>query len=376
MSNRTYTAKIVTQKQGLEQQFKRLLERAGRFEVMAPENNRQPDLLIYELSGDLEGTFDLVHTMLDTNQVGDVFLTSAKIDTTILLKALKAGITGFFAQPLDEDEVLSGLNKFKQKQSTCEEPRKTSRGRIVYLLGSKGGAGTTTLGVNMATLLSNKPHNLKVVLLDMNMLFGDMPLYLDLNYTCHLTEVINQLDRLDRDFLQACLTQHTSGLQVLPSPRTLSGQRMPTPEIMERILTLFSSMFDFVLIDGGKTLDVASMEMIRMASDIFLISQLNLPALSNAKKLIDFFDFNKLADNGKMKVIVSGYSHKSPISISEAAEALSQKIYWTVPDDEKVCFSALHQGRSINEIAPRSKIGKNLEQLCENFLLQVKQEEG
>ena len=135
-------------------------------------------------------------------------------------------------------------------------------------------------------------------------------------------------------------------------------------------------MFDFVLIDGGKTLDAVNIEMMRMASDIFFVSQLDLPALSNARKLIDFFRFNKLAENGKLKVIVSRYSRKSPISVNEAKEALSEKIYWTVPDDEKVCFSALNQGRPINEIAPRSKIGKNLEQLCENILLKDTRKEG
>lgn len=373
MSHRNFSAKIVTQKPVLSQQLERCIERAGDIEVMAPEKKQRPDILIYELSGDLQETFDLIHTMLDTNQVDAVFLTSVKVETAVLLKALQTGIDGFFTQPLNEGEVVAALNKFKEKQLTCEEPPMMPKGRIIYLLGSKGGAGTTTLGVNMATLLSNSSRKLKVVLLDMNMLLGDIPLFIELDYTCSITEVIDKVDRLDQEFLQACLTEHPSGLKVLPSPRILNRQTLFTPETMERILTLLSSMFDYVLIDGGKTIDTAHTEMMRMAGDIFLVTLLDLPALSNARKLIDLFRYRKLDDSGKLKVIVTRYSRKSPISIKEAKEALTEDIYWTVPEDEKACFSALNQGRPINEIAPRSKIGKNLEELCKNYLQKVSQ---
>ncbi len=102
------------------------------------------------------------------------------------------------------------------------------------MLGSKGGVGTTTVSVNLAVALSNSKRH-SVALLDMNTVFGEIPLFLEIQPKFHWGEITKNIDRLDDTFLMNVLSKHSSGVHILPSPAYLNGHQSPTPEIMERL---------------------------------------------------------------------------------------------------------------------------------------------
>ena len=122
-----------------------------------------------------------VQTLLHTGEANEIFLTSDCTDSELFMQAMRIGVKEFFSQPISEDEVRQSLERFKKRhQEPAMQPAR-KKGRIITVFGSKGGVGTTTVAVNIAVSLVQNNADCSVTLLDMNTLFGEIPLFLEMS---------------------------------------------------------------------------------------------------------------------------------------------------------------------------------------------------
>ena len=152
MMNQKFSVSIKARNREVGKELERIVLAAGGFRLNDPKE--RPDLLIFELSEKFDEEFKLLESLLASNAVGEVFVTSQAHDTDLLLKAMRAGAKEFLSQPLNELEVKTALAAFKKRmqQSTLKEPIRN--GQIIHLIGAKGGVGTTTVAVNLAMILA------------------------------------------------------------------------------------------------------------------------------------------------------------------------------------------------------------------------------
>jgi pilus assembly protein CpaE len=235
------------------------------------------------------------------------------------------------------------------------------------VMGSKGGVGTTTVAVNLASALVHQKSSPTVALLDMNTLFGDIPLFLDLQSKFHWGEITKNIDRLDDTFLMNVLDKHPTGICVLTSPGYLNGHIEPTPDIMERLLCQMQSMFDFIIVDAGQSTKDTSLKVTQMAEALLLISTLNLPCLSNTSKLVQSYLNMGYATRDKIKIIINRYLKKGEISLKDAEAGLQQELFWVVPNDYETTMSAINHGKSLIEHCPKSTLSKSFRDMAASF---------
>ena len=155
---------------------------------------------------------------------------------------------------------------------------------------------------------------------------------------------------------------------MLTSPPGLDGTNFATPEIIERLLTLMRNEFDFIVIDGGQSLDENSLKILEMSDFVLLVAVLNLPCLANVKRLL--WTFQKLGFPGKenIRTVINRYHKKSLISLKEAEASIGQKIFWLIPNDFPTTMSAINQGKVLSSVAGGMEITKNLRELAFAFL--------
>jgi len=344
--------------------------------LLQKKDNARADLLIVELSQDIERQFQLIQSLLSAAAVREVFVISEAAQPEVLLQAIKVGIKEFLPLPLDEQELRRGLESFITRHNGQAAAR-TKFGDIVHVMGAKGGVGATTVAVNLAMALAKKESRLSIALVDMNMLFGDLPLFLEITPKYHWGEITKNIERLDSTFLQNVLAKHPSGLHVLPSPGYLNGYPAATPEVVERLLRLMQTMFDFVIVDGGQSLNPATLRVVEMCNRLLLVSLLSLPCLANTNKVVRSFDNLSLSVNERLHLVINRYLKKAEISVAEAEQTVNQKIFWMIPNDYKTTMSAINQGKSLLEIAPKQEVTRSLCQLADRLLpAQQKPEKG
>jgi pilus assembly protein CpaE len=242
------------------------------------------------------------------------------------------------------------------------------KGTIITTFGSKGGVGTTTVAVNLAVNLAMKDNSKSVALVDMNTLFGEIPLFLEITPQFHWGEITKNVDRLDHAFLANILTRHPTGVHVLSSPAHLNGHIRPTPEIMSHLLDLMKGTFDFVVIDGGQSTDDTTLRIVELSDTLLLIIILSLPCLANSNKLIQSFIELGFLNNDQIKVVANRHVKNSEISPSDAKAGIGKNLFWIIPNDYRTTMSAINQGKPLSKIAPKALITQSFEDLAEVFI--------
>jgi len=326
------------------------------------------DLWILEIGEDPKKEFELIQTIKSLGTEKEVFLTSSRLEPDLLIQALRAGAKEFFPQPVNKEEVRNALIKFKElRESEKVVKEKKKNGKIIDIVGSKGGVGTTTVAVNLATSLAQSEGNPLVALVDMNLLFGEIPVFLDIESGFNWAEVARNISRIDSTYLMSILTKHSSGVYVLPSPTGLDGVNVATPEIIEKLFEEMQEIFDFVIIDGGQSIDEISFKIFEMADMVLLVSILSLPCLTNVKRLL--WTFKRLGNppEENIQIIVSRFIKKSEISLQEAERSINKEIFWIVPNDYLTTMSAINLGKTLSNVSGGSEISKNFVALAAKF---------
>jgi pilus assembly protein CpaE len=367
--NQKCSVRIKVKSEGLGKELERIVHAVGGFRLDNPEERHRPDLLIYELGENFDEEFKVLQSLLDSNALTEIFVTSKKRNADLLLKAMRAGIKEFLSQPLDEREVKEALLSFKKRMeqtSAVKEP--IHEGRIINVIGTKGGVGTTTVAVNLAMILAQEKKAGSVALVDLNTVFGEIPLFLSVKPTYHWGQIVQNVARLDSTFLLNAMAKHPSGVHILPSPSYLNGHRPATPEIMDRLLTTMKKTFDFIIVDGGQSLDGPALKVIEMADRVFLITLLNLPCLHNTNNLLKSLSSVGMTQKDRVRLVVNRYLKKSDITLKEAEESVQSRIFWRIPNDYKTTMSAINRGKPLREISPRAEITKSLEGLAGSLI--------
>ena len=344
-------------------QFSEIIGSVNGFRIIKPADTLKPDLQIFEINGNPD-EFNRIQSLLITGKPHEIFLTSEKTDSEILMQAIRAGVKEFFPQPIKRSDVEQALKRFKERRTPAAPVTQQKSGKLISVIGSKGGVGTTTISVNLAVTLAEQENNRSVAILDMNTLFGEIPLFLEISPKYHWGEITKNIERLDETFLMNVLSKDSSGVNVLPSPGYLNGHQAPTPKIMERLLNLMKQMFDFVIIDCGQSTNETALKTIQMSDEVLLISVLSLPCLSNTNKLLrSFIDLGYLRKE-RIKVVLNRYIKKSEISLQDAEKGIGHDIVWIIPNDYGITMSAINNGKPLSHIAPRSKIVKSFEEMA------------
>lgn len=332
------------------------------FRVLHTDESPSCDILIMEIGDDPKKEFQLIQELQSSGRVKEIFLTSSSTDPNILIQALRCGTKEFFSQPINREELLQALSKFRDGKKHAEEAPE-EKGKIINIIGSKGGIGTTTVAVNVATSLLELQGVRSVALIDMNLLFGEVPLFLDIEPVFNWGEVAKNISRLDSTYLMSVLSKHPSGIYVLPSPTGLDGVNT-TPEVIEKLLDIMKAEFDFIVIDSGQSLDTVSLRILELSDSVLLNSILSLPCLINVKRLLDTFTGLGFPKEERVKIIINRYHKNSVISKEEAEKGLGKKIFWHVPNDFQTTITAINQGKTLSEVAHKAEITGNLREMA------------
>ena len=375
MSTNDLWIKIETHNSEIGHWLERTICSVKGVKIQGADDKRRANLLIYDLGKDIQKEFLHIESLLHTKAVDEIFLTSANTERDVLMQAMRSGVKEFLSQPLDEAEVKEALERFKKRQEQSDNSMASVKsGQIINVVGSKGGVGTTTVAVNLAVSLAAKKDVKSVALIDMNMLFGEIPLFLEIKPKHDLSALTNQMGRLDSTYLMSILSKSSTGVHVLPSPRHFNSNESLDPKVMDRILALMSRMFDFIVIDGGQPLNQISLKLLAASDTVLLISVLTLPCLTNTDKLLRSLLTLGYPVEKLIKVVINRYLKSSEISVHDAEEAINKKIFWTTPNDYRTTLSAINQGKALAQIAQKSSINKNFVELADRMLLGDSQE--
>jgi pilus assembly protein CpaE len=306
--------------------------------------------------------------------VRELFLISPSLDPVALIQAKRAaGAKRIFVQPLQKEELRNVLLEFQEKENAAisgEEKKKS--GKIIYLMGCKGGVGTTIVAVNLASSLAEADKSRSVVLTDMVLSFGDMPILLNIKASPDWVQLGKNISRIDSHSLKSILFEHPVGFFVLPSPGEANGGM--TPGNLEKLLSVMQEGLDFILIDGGKSFTKTSIKALKMAEMVLMMTSLSHPCIVNVKRLFSIIQTIEPSLEEKIKIVVNRYQKNSSVPPEKMEQELGRKILFKIPNDYQTVTEAINQGKTICEVGSGRGICKAFRELAAFLLVDGKKE--
>lgn len=259
-------------------------------------------------------------------------------NTTLMRRAFKAGATDFLTDPIDPEE-LSASVKNAQLESAINAG--SSQGDVTVFVSPKGGAGATTLGVHLSHILSTRDHQPKVLLVDLDIQYGNLPLHFDEKPTRKLAQVLTNNERIDGSMLDACISRKHPKLHTLS---TFSDQLLTPWDVnIDSLVSLIATTvkrYDHVLIDCPRSIDPVTFCALEKATRICVVVQQTISDIRTAHQYCRI-----LQDQGvtteTFRIVVNRYEKNNMIRLPEFIEAFEGQEVHGVPNDYKrMAFTA------------------------------------
>ena len=238
-------------------------------------------------------------------------------------------------------------------------------GEVLVFMACKGGSGASFLAANLAHVLSTRDGR-SVALLDLDLQFGDALLLIsDQPATSDVADVARSIDRLDAELLRSAMVTVSPTLAVLAAPQDLSQALEVKAAHVEAIVKQARQMFDFVVLDIGRSIDAVSLQALDMATHIYPVLQLSLPQVRDAKRLHALFRSLEYPAQ-KVHWLVNRYQKASDITLDSLERSLGVKGLTTMPNHFSSVNASVNQGVPIDKLSPKSPVAHSLHALAES----------
>lgn len=313
-----------------------------------------------------EAALNLARRFDETMPQVSVVLVSDHAEEIALL-ALKAGARDVVQRDASVDELrwslqraIEGANERVDGAAVAD----SFAGRVITVASPKGGVGKTTVSTNLAVGLAREyPHG--TVLVDLDIQFGDVAAALDLDPVYTLSDVLSGPVINDPIALKSLLTQHESGLHVLPGVRSPAESDSITAERIDKLLGLLKHEFRFVVLDTAPGLTDTTLAALDHTTDLVLVTSLDVPGVRGLRKELQLLDEIGLQPSTR-HVVVNMVDRAGGLTIKDVEATIGRPVDITLRRSEAYPRSTNH-GVPLVLSSTRGTVAKELMRLIVRF---------
>ncbi|HOW91093.1 MAG TPA: AAA family ATPase [Anaerolineaceae bacterium] len=338
----------------------------------------QPDILLLEYGFQPQGFFELVDRIATDYPMCAVVVILPEQEMVNSERVILSGARAFLIYPYKTDHLVNTIKRVLELmersqtfpmptavQDSVTKPRNT-----FTVFSPKGGAGSTTVAVNLAISLQKQLKE-DVLIIDGKHLFGHVSLCLNLRTGNSITDLITHAGTLDQRMIKQVVVRHVSGVYVLPSPTSITEAQGIRPEDLCKVVLALQQVFPNIIVDGGNHLNENTVTYMDLSEKILLV--LN-PDLASLRDVRQFMEVTKTLSYPPEKtlLILNLIGRKADVKREEIESILNMRIFGRIPADENLALSCLNEGIPIILKNPRHPISKAYEEITSGLVTLIK----
>ena len=305
-----------------------------------PSRGSVQDVVVVDGRFGLEKAIGQVEHVRSLDATVGIFFVASDSSPDAILTSMRAGANEFFAWPPSREAVDEGLKRTAARRASS--PSAQLPAATVAFFGAKGGAGTTTMAVNFAVDVVRVSKK-RAVIVDIKPGLGEVSLFLGVRSRYTLLDALDNLHRLDGEFLRELVVKHKSGLEILAGSDSFDRPGPGDTAGLEEVLRLLSKTYDYNIIDAGSQMSTCAVAAIYTADTICLVANPDVPCVRNAQRLLERVRQLGPAEE-RVRVLLNRAAEPFPIPPAQIQSALGYPIFHMFPSDYKTVSGALNSG--------------------------------
>ena len=304
-----------------------------------------PNVIILETEGrnDILLGLDQLATVCDA---GTRVIVIGRINDVMLYRELvRRGVSDYVIAPVNAIDVVRSIcNLFSS-------PEAKAVGRIIAIVGAKGGVGASTVAHNVAWAIA-RDLALDSVVADLDLAFGTAGLDYNQDPPQGIADAVFSPDRIDTAFLDRLLSKCTDHLSLLAAPATLDRVYDFGAEAFDSIFDTLRTTMPCIVLDVPHQWSGWTKRALIAADDILIVAAPDLANLRNTKNIFDLLKSSRPNDRAPLYCLNQvGIPKRPEIPAAEFAKAIENHPIATIPFEPQIFGSAANNGQMIAEIA-------------------------
>jgi pilus assembly protein CpaE len=280
-------------------------------------------------------------------------------DVTLYRELTRRGVSDYLIGPVGTIDIV---------RSVCglfSAPDAKPVGRIIAVVGAKGGVGASTVAHNIAWAIG-RDLALDAVVTDLDLAFGTAGLDYNQDPPQGVADAVFSPDRIDTAFVDRLLSKCTDHLSLLAAPATLDRVYDFGADAFDPILDSLRASVPSVVIDMPHVWTGWSKRLLVSADDILVVAAPDLANLRNAKNLVDLLRVARPNDHRPYYCLNQvGVPKRPEITPADFAKALEDQPLAVIPFDPQLFGTAANNGQMVEEVSAGHKTAEMFRQLAQ-----------
>lgn len=341
----------------------------------AYELAKTSELIIFQATPDAAGDIEALKGIAKSGGTARILAVSdSTVPFGVAHSLLQVGATEVVPDTVNDVELGRILGRLSMPRRLTLTTPELREGTVIAISKARGGIGATTLAVNLADHLCGqkkrfgKSETRKVVLVDLDLQFGAVAGFLDLQPNEALYSLARDRIEPDSVFLEQAVQKTASGLSVIAAPDGFMPLTALQPDQIRALIYRLQQAFDYVIVDLPHAMVDWLTPVLEAASHVLIVSGTSVPFVQQTRRLIDFFK----DQNPSLNVEVVVGQEKKPLLKSrrhaEAAKALETEFRFWLPPDNRSAEDAMDRGRPLSQTAGSSALNKEIAQISAHIV--------
>ncbi|NYT61725.1 pilus assembly protein CpaE [Alcaligenaceae bacterium] len=292
---------------------------------------KSPQRLIVDISGESQPLLALDRLAEACDPSVQVYVLGESNDVTLYRSLLQAGVRDYRYKPLTVDALRGWLGD--QDGSLV---RKARSGKIIAVTGTRGGVGVTSVAACLASQLTAGKGLRRIAYLDLDFYGGTGSTLLGMSSNHALPEVLQNIERIDPQFLERTLTSKDGRLFVLAANQNYSDAFSMESGMMGRLLAVLSQHFHYVVIDLHNPGGTLANEVFSHADMACLLSDRSVHSARVLTRLLLHIEARQNPPALHVLLNSSRSPVKGRVGAKEFAQAISRPVALDIPYDGKL----------------------------------------
>jgi pilus assembly protein CpaE len=277
-------------------------------------------------------------------------------DVNYFRRIMRTGARDYLMKPIDADELGAVFVRLEQPGDGV-----SPKGRVVGMVGARGGVGVTTLAINSAFIMAEKLSR-RTALVDMDIYAGNIALALDIEPTRGLREALDDPERVDETFLQNAMAKFGKSLHVLATEEAFDDTVRLTDDKVLMLADTIRNNFDMAIMDLPRHFIMREPALFSRFDDVVIVSELTLQSLRDVNRLMKLMAARNR--QAKVHVIANQVTAKPDVTVKEFEGGMEGKLRCVFAHDPKVMTKSTLKGQPLVASDPKHKLVADLHKLC------------